>query len=392
MSLLSLDNMGLSNFGIDHIKIQSSKKIMLMIALLFLITNCCLVPKHKVSARFSEYQIETTVDSELAKYYLESFNQSKINHPEFDKVIRGISAEFNDQKPNRDILKQISDKTSIDFAALYFARQMLNDKSNLILQKQFLLNLEYVKNQKIQYNDSKSLILLVPGFDYVENGKVTGADFAKPKELLSQTGIQVQLVGIDPIGSVEENAAFISKTISSFPNRNILIAGASSAGPAIHLALGESLTLDQTKHVKAWLNLGGVLQGVPVLDQFSIGIKGFLFKTIVWFKDWRIKSFQSMQTAVSRDRFNRIKLPRHIYTLNYIGMSLSGDISRFAYDKYCLMREDGPNDGLSLLPDLVAPNSHTILAPKSDHFFAEDPEIDIKTLALLKTILDHLGY
>lgn len=369
-----------------------SKLIPLKLISLVLFGNCCMVPKHEVHARFSEYQIETTVDSELAKYYLENYIRNQKQNTEFDNTINQINSEFKSQKPNRNLLKQISDKTSVDFAAIYFANQMLHEKSNESLQKKFLSNLDYVKNQKLQYKDPNLLNLLVPGFDYVENGKVTGADFAKPKLLLSQTGIQVHLVKIDPIGSVEENAEFIAKTISSFPKRNILMAGASSAGPAIHLSLSESLNRDQAKQIKAWLNLGGVLQGVPVLDQFSKGIKGFLFKTIVWFKDWRIKSFQSMQTEVSRTRFSKLNLPEHIYILNYIGMSLSGDISRFAYDKYCMMRDDGPNDGLSLLPDLVAPNSHTILAPKSDHFFAEDPEIDIKTLALLKTILDHLGY
>ena len=54
------------------------------------------------------------------------------------------------------------------------------------------------------------------------------------------------------------------------------------------------------------------------------------------------------------------------------------------------MLDDGPNDGLSLLPDLIVPNTQTILAPESDHFFAEDPEIDMKTVAFLKTILERL--
>ncbi len=53
-----------------------------------------------------------------------------------------------------------------------------------------------------------------------------------------------------------------------------------------------------------------------------------------------------------------------------------------------MMRDDGPNDGLTLLPDVIAPNSLSILAPKSDHFFAEDPEIDSKTLALLVTVME----
>ena len=97
-----------------------------------------------------------------------------------------------------------------------------------------------------------------------------------------------------------------------------------------------------------------------------------------------------MQTEISRKRFSEIKLPDNILVINYIGMSLSGNISKFASDKYCLMLDDGPNDGLSLLPDLIVPNTQTILAPESDHFFAEDPEIDMKTVAFLKTILERL--
>lgn len=71
-------------------------------------------------------------------------------------------------------------------------------------------------------------------------------------------------------------------------------------------------------------------------------------------------------------------------------MSLSGDISTFGWDKYLLMRSDGPNDGLSLLPDLLFPEGQTIVSPKSDHFFAEDPLIEDKTVALVLTALENI--
>jgi hypothetical protein len=51
------------------------------------------------------------------------------------------------------------------------------------------------------------------------------------------------------------------------------------------------------------------------------------------------------------------------------------------------MRSEGPNDGLGMLPDMVVPNSQTIIAPTSDHFFAEDPQIKEKSVALLKTVM-----
>lgn len=347
-------------------------------------------PKFKVDSKLEMLDIKTTLDSELAQYYLENYLNGKKSNSSFDNKIDQIHSEYSKHVPNRNILLEISKQTSLDFAAIYFAHKTLKQKGNTKLQKDFLKYLNDARNNKLSFIKNEYDILLVPGFDYADNGHITGADFAKPISLLKNSGFNTRLVEIDPIGSVEENALFVSETIRQSKNRKLLIGGASSAGPAIHLALGNYLKPNETKHVKAWLNLGGILQGSPLLDIFSKGFKGSLFDFVVWIKKWRMGSFDSMRSEISQNRFRKNNIPKHILTLNYIGMSLSGNISRFASDKYRMMKDLGPNDGLALLPDLLAPNSLTILAEKSDHFFAEDPEIDIKTVALLKTIVSEL--
>ena len=80
----------------------------------------------------------------------------------------------------------------------------------------------------------------------------------------------------------------------------------------------------------------------------------------------------------------------NILAINYMGIPLSGQLSQYSIDKYPLLRTDGPNDGLTLLTDVVAPNSLTIVALGSDHFFAEDPRINEKTVALMKLIITYL--
>ncbi len=55
-----------------------------------------------------------------------------------------------------------------------------------------------------------------------------------------------------------------------------------------------------------------------------------------------------------------------------------------------MMHSEGPNDGLTLLPDIIAPNSRSILSTTTDHFFAQDREIDNKTLALLATLIGEI--
>jgi len=347
-------------------------------------------PRIPVRANFHGYAIDTTVDDERARVYLEDYLQEKPVPAELQHKFAAFDKRVSNNLPTRDELREIAAEFSLDFGALFFMHRLLSQPGNPELNRRYLHHLEQVRNTKARFPKQDILIILVPGYDYAENGHVTGADFKAPRALLEQAGYEVLFIDIDPIGSVEENAAYLSAKIAEHKQRKIVVAGASSAGPAIHLALGQMARRSDLANVKAWLNLGGILQGVPVLDQFSSGPKGWLLSTIIWFKGWKKYSFESMRTAVSRRRFAAMAVPKHIQIYNYLGLSLSGDISIFASDKYAMMRADGPNDGLTLLPDAIAPNSLSILSPKTDHFFAQDPEIDKKTLALLLTILERI--
>ena len=79
-----------------------------------------------------------------------------------------------------------------------------------------------------------------------------------------------------------------------------------------------------------------------------------------------------MSANRSRIRFARLSgIDNNILVINYLGLSLSGQLSKYSKDKYPLLVSEGPNDGLTLLTDIIAPNSLTIVAFGSDHFFAE---------------------
>ncbi len=372
-------------------KIARRNWLCLICGSLAAVTGCASAPaKIPVRASFHGYAIETTVDDDSARHYLEGYLQGKSVPAGLLQRFENLEASQSAALPSRAELQKIAAEFSLDFGALFFMNRLLLQPGNPELQRRYLRHLENVRNAKAYFPKQDILIMLVPGFDYAANGHVTGADFKKPRALLEQAGYEVLFVDIDPIGSVEENAAYLSAKIAEHKRRKIVVAGASSAGPAIHLALGQLTERSDLVNVKAWLNLGGILQGVPVLDQFSSGPKGWLLSAIIWFKSWKKYSFESMRTGVSRRRFAALAVPRHIQIYNYLGLSLSGDISKFASDKYAMMRNDGPNDGLTLLPDAIAPNSYSILSPKTDHFFAQDPEIDKKTLALLLTILERI--
>ncbi len=339
---------------------------------------------------FHDFELDTTVDSESAKYYIESYVQGRVDNPQLHQAIEKLKRDFGDRIPNHLELHRLAQTQSVDFAALFFADQLLSLNRNAAVNRRFRMNVDRVLREGTVVVDSDGLVIvLVPGYDYEENGHVTGADLKAQVAIFSNLGFQVEFVEVDPIGTVLEGADVIEEALQSRGEEQIIIAGPSSAGPAIHTALSR---LGQGSGVLAWLNLGGTLQGVPLLDWFQKFPQSLVFDLIVWVEDWRHESFESLTNRVLRERFDELSVPEEIQVFNYISMSLSGDISDFGWDKYLLMRSDGPNDGLSLLPDLLLPEGRTIVSPQGDHFFAEDPLIEQKSAALVLTILESIDY
>jgi hypothetical protein len=236
------------------------------------------------------------------------------------------------------------------------------------------------------------MLLFVPGWDYVENGHLTGADFAEPRKLVTGLGIENHLVEIPTTGSVEDISEYLTKElmVRSKSGKSIVLVGASSAGPAIHLSLSEMINRHEFNGVKAWVNLGGILQGSPLIDHYQEWPQRWLFNTVIWYKGWNKEKILSMSVKQNRDRYKRLNIKKNILVINYMGLPLSGQLSKYSKDKYQLLASKGPNDGLTLLRDVIAPNSLTIIALGSDHFFAEDPKINDKTIALTILVISYL--
>ena len=340
------------------------------------------------SGRFHDFEIDTIVDSESARYYVESYAQGRADDPRLHDAIEALKRDFGDRVPDHVDLRRLARAQSVDFAALFFADQLLSLDRNAAISQRFRTNVDRARRGEVLVSAPDGLVVvLVPGYDYKENGRVTGADLQAQVAILGRMGLRAEFVEVDPIGTVLEGADVIERALNGLGDAQLLIAGPSSAGPAIQDALSR---LGPGSSVLAWLNLGGTLRGVPLLDWLQRFPQRVVFDTVVWAQAWRHDSFESLTTRVLRERFEQLAIPADIEVFNYISMSLSGDISAFGWDKYLLMRSDGPNDGLSLLPDLLFPEGRTIVSPKGDHFFAEDPLIEQKSAALVLTILESI--
>ncbi|UCE64004.1 MAG: hypothetical protein JSU59_02320 [Nitrospirota bacterium] len=365
-----------------------------LIFLLLVLQGCATIPRYQAQGEFLDETVRTTVDAEIARYYLENYLQGKRNNPSFDKKIDRLYQKQGSAHPTREELKEISRTFSVDFATLFLADRLLAIEENQKLHKRFNQFLQEKKAEPYSppAHYSSYIVLFVPGWDYVEHGHVTGADLSAPRKLVTDLGIENHLVEISPHGSVEENADYISQELIEYSQtgKNIIISGPSSAGPAIHLSLGERLNQEHLQSVKAWINLGGILQGTPVVDYLQQWPRSWGLNMYMWWRGWDSDELTSMAIEPSRKRFERLSISEDVLIINYIGFPLSGQVSQYSQDKYPLFAPEGPNDGLTWLTDAMAPNSMTLIALGNDHFLAQDPRIDEKTVALAKTVIFYL--
>ena len=88
-------------------------------------------------------------------------------------------------------------------------------------------------------------------------------------------------------------------------------------------------------------------------------------------------------------RRSKLNSSDSIPVINYVGIPLSGQLSELAKDGYYRLKEFGPNDGLTVITDALAPNSVTIPEFGVDHFF-QDPGMELRTVALASALVMYL--
>ena len=330
--------------------------------------------------------LETRVDSEVARYYLASYLSGQRGDQQLDARIDRAYRDYSSALPNRDELKRLSEEFSIDFAALYFAERISNGPMSRRFRQDFENARDYVRRSlsaggvKLSDTAKGFEIFFVPGYLYRRH-PATGADFAAPRATLKQVGFAHYFLDTDEDGPIEANAELVLAALRarSRAGRRVIVVSASKSGPEVALALTKLGALE-ARQITAWINIVGTLQGTPLADEKLWQDMEDLIGQV------DIAGVESMTTEQSRRRFGRFRIPKDVFVVNYIGIPLVGSVSSLARPGFQRLRKHGPNDGLSLLSDLIYPRGLTLVDLGRDHFLLDD-ELDITTLALTTTIV-----
>lgn len=346
----------------------------------------------RVRASIAGQSVDTTVDSEIAKYYIERYLQGIRERPDLDGRIDAVHASAQNGMPTREFLRELSRQFSTDFATAFLADRILRDERSRPLRESYeraLANARAGQGQAPHPSAHEYLFLLVPGWVY-ESVKDSGADMAGHRELFTRLDIENRLIPIAESGTVDANADHIAEEVAraAVGGKRLVVTSASSGGPSTALALSK-LAPAHRERVYAWVNVGGLLHGSAIADRAARAPYSLLIRLLLLLKGWDYASVQSMMTERSRERFAAAVAAREVFCVNYIGIPFSGDVADRARREYRYLSREGPNDGLTLITDALVPDAVTIAALGADHYH-RDPEASLRTAALTSAVLTHL--
>src|SRR6266536_347527 len=372
-------------WGTENKHLRGGIRLTILSATLLLLSACAGLP---VRGMVGGQTIETRVDSEAARYYLGSYLAGERSDAALDERIDRVYQSTNGSLPDRNELKQLSDDFSVDFAALYFADQIaripVNRRFRIAFEQAYDYALIAFPEGRVRLPADYE-VLVVPTYLYKRLFAV-GADMAVPRAALKEVGLTSHFVETQDDGAVEANAELVAAAIRARAQsgRRLIVLSASKSGPEVALALTK-LGPAETRHVAAWINVMGALQGTPLVDERLFPDLELLMGKV------DNAGMDSLTTAHSQQRFNSFHIPEHVFVVNYFGIPVIGSVSFLARTSFFPLRKYGPNDGTVLLPDMIFPGGVTLTELGSDHFM-RGRRLDITTVALALTVIRWLEH
>jgi hypothetical protein len=351
-----------------------------------------LAKTHPVHATVAGIEVKTLVDSAIASQLIND-NGQQLPKAVLTDLSKRLSCHSNDELPDAQTLRGITRDYSTDTATALLIQCL----SNLprIRQSQQLFLSELALRRKVDPDQAAFLaakandylLLIVPGWGYQSNAAETGSDLAMPRRIITALGFENHLVAVEDTGSVEAGARVLVAAVDKYRHsgKKIILVSASSGGPTVALALNDPIIANNPQLV-GWLNICGVLRGSPVIDAFLPWPKSLVLRTMAMHEGWNYADLLSLSHAHSKPRYANFIPPAQLTIVNYVGIPFSGQVSELGQGFYSMLKAQGPNDGLTLIPDALAPG-YTIMAVGMDHFVNNDPEIEIKTAALVPVML-----
>jgi hypothetical protein len=350
---------------------------LIWITVCFNIDNRCIAQNNiYVTGSLFGRQFSTSVDSQLAA---EMLNNNK------DSIVAQFFSNYQDTEIDSDILENITEKYSLDVATLFLLQKLYEQPENKHAQDAYyLLSDTFAKSDlKERLAILKDFhIVFIPGFKY----KANAGNFLAQRNMLETAHISYELVNIDEVGLVEDNAAIVAERLKEINkvHSKIILISVSKGGLETAIALGKLLNTNDLASVKAWINVCGILKGTPVADYWSKPFKKLWLSCGLFCIGKHNVNLKGLLNCMSyiqcKERYKTLKIPSNIYTVNLLA-------TEFGREKKSIIRQ--PNDGYSPLLDSIIGNGAVVIEAGTDHTF-KNRNLNVRMVSLLHYIVEHL--
>lgn len=336
------------------------------------------VPKNAISVSGYLFgrPLVTTVDNELAKLML--------TNPQDEQVIDLFNA-YQSKPLDTKTLADIATNYSTDVSTFYFVQKSYQNADNKQAQDLYFSNLDKLSSESNIKGELKPLenyyVAFVPGLNYKDT--TNGGNFARQRRMMTAAGIANEMIETDEWGLTDDNALIVANRLKELSTQHdkIIVVSASKGGLETAIALGKLLKPEETKSIKAWVSVGGVLRGSPVADTYLCWPKCWIAEIGLMTKGKKINLVQDVSYVKREASYNELKFPCNIKIIHFVGAPYATIIDKDIKPLYCSIKEYGPNDGLTPLADEVTENGIVVTELGLEHHY-RSPDIDKKTVAL----------
>lgn len=292
---------------------------------------------------------------------------------------------------SQEVLSRIAADEGVDFAtALLYARIRNSAEHGPCCD-----SVETIQDAPGNEDYKKDVLFgIVPGAFYRQHLE-TGADGRKLREALDRLGFSYELIPVESIGTVRGNASIIGDWLArQVKERPIILVSLSKGGAEIKMALSMPGTVRNFENVAAWMNIGNVLNGSPMITwlrerPWCMG----LYRLIFFLQRRNFGFVLEMDRGHDSLLAREVELPEHVKLYHVSGFPLARHMStpRAAQWRQRLSHL-GPNDSVSLLSDLCALPGTIIPVFGTDHYFQPDWDIGPALSAILRHVHDELQH
>jgi hypothetical protein len=239
---------------------------------------------------------------------------------------------------------------------------------------------------------SRTRVLLVPALYYQELPEY-GGDGQAIASIAQACGLQVTIAPLLSKGSLSDNANILWKSLSALEDdgegNKVILLSLSVGGGEVRIMFAEHAGSEQLQRLTGWINICGLVKGIPLASQLLRNpLRRLHTQTVCKVIGLDFGLVCELDPAHAFWQ-GAMSLPVQLPVVNLLGVPLHSHVQqRSLFKRYEWMQEMGPNDGMSLLSDLMVEPGLTYPLWGADHYF-RTPQVSPLLYRLFRYVRCH---